>query len=1404
MVFARKHATLLAALNIQQQPSIEDLCFVQESLDRSNEGQLNDSDLHVAIAALEISTSLGYDPTELHIPDTTSTLRRLSEIVHGDRNVRGDISTFNFTHPRVSEHLIQQLEIEKSFERAIRLDINIEDGDEDEYTQRESLTTVICDTLGRYPIESTFTEFLANADDAGATELSWTIDRCPVGPHKSESLLAPELEAFQGAALIAYNDGTFSDKDFSGFKEIGQGGKGDDATTTGMFGRGALSMYHFTDVPMIISGGYYLVLDPQQERLPRNRNYTRKAGVKISLATARRIAGDQLTPFDGLYGYDKSDNYFDGTIFRFPFRTLEIKTTLKDAAQHVDFRIAQTLLEDYFQTARVSLLFLHHVKNLECRIRGEDHPTWKVSAHCPEDSEDAVFRRVTIKSTKDGHRTETDIWQVGTTDIEQSPAGVVKVGKSFSKITECGIAACLEQGVCESEQATKLNDEKMPPIALFKGPFKRFDQRIFCKLPTNSVSQLPVSFHASFAITGDRKTIAFEGHSENATWNRWLLADCLPTFYLDFLKNLSPSLGDDVFRFWPSKSNTGSSITLSDTVALGFWEKVMDNDHIQDQFYPAANLDTPAAIQGANDLRRTKLRKTRRLHSVLPLSTAHFDFLPEAVSDKLGPIFAVLQVNRVRPPRRLWKTLKHAACDLQFTELNSDFLAKLLQQEANSKHVEAFCARLANVKEKAETMAMLLEVLVPVVEGLDLTPLHVLNGCRVLPKPSLDAPLGLLTLHPSAGSEWHLVATEEEQELFSFACDSMVNTKLLSPKGTYTSRRSRDLIGEITKAPFNVCKLEIGNVGPLLARPESPYALSKSSDNRDKWTPKLWAYVNQSFREMKRVQEAVTDAAPVTVEYLLYKAKIWDAAVYRYTKGERWQYITPREFGTGPCIVEPKDRQQQKLCALIPDLICLDSSCVPYLLSEQELDLDQSSSFQRFLNALQKIGQVNGVKIESYLTNVLSFEAKETLRGLFTTFLSGFRRLEDVPYKSMLLALPIWPRIKRAECSHLSAHLAAKEAWFFKQKGMFMPWMKGLGQFVDPTVVENAESQLEKLGVKLITAGKFWKHVEEDVPSQIVGETPMQNHLRLIQYLAKHGIKPSISIAPNCNGALRKASDLYDHDDEIFQSAFRDEEVTRFLHSKFRDLRSYWVSLGLRARPATKIMSSDVFIQCALALDRRYKPQSSNQIFVRDARVVSDYLRYDQPAFGDWSISTWDQISKVRMFEIQNNVSHHRRYRQDQMRQIAQSNTHCALVDAGRMDDIRILWSQVKFLKSGPAPSVLGKLPGGGSPPIEMVYKHLHFLITKHSDVTQRELQEYLKDIQACYNHLQDNADSAKSLDGIREAQIWFNFDTTQVDIVPKAIVEASLTSAKLLCLNTPCEGVINSFRASMANRDTS
>ena len=256
--FASKHSELISALGVRAEPSIQDLQNVQAAIRSSNGAQLNSAGLSSIIALLEVATQLGFDTRHLLVPDTTAVLRDLADVVYGERITTGKMAEFNFAHPALSPDLLKRLGVEKTDQRALRLEIEIEDEDEDEYVPREKLSTIICDTLRRYPIDATFNEFLANADDAGAKQIWWTVDPCEGGSFASQSLLSPELKSTQGASLMVFNDSgkltgacvrllwtdfppVFTEKDFAGFKEIGQGGKGDDATTTGMFGRGALS-----------------------------------------------------------------------------------------------------------------------------------------------------------------------------------------------------------------------------------------------------------------------------------------------------------------------------------------------------------------------------------------------------------------------------------------------------------------------------------------------------------------------------------------------------------------------------------------------------------------------------------------------------------------------------------------------------------------------------------------------------------------------------------------------------------------------------------------------------------------------------------------------------------------------------------------------------------------------------------------------------------------------------------------------------------------------------------------------------------------------------------------------------------------------------------------------------------
>jgi len=105
--------------------------------------------------------------------------------------------------------------------------------------------TLIRNTLRQYDPKQFFTEFIANASDAGAKRFSILVDDHE-GP--TEHLLSEELAVFQKASLVIYNDGIFSKKDFTGILQPGIGGKRGRTGVIGHFGLGALSMFHFTEV----------------------------------------------------------------------------------------------------------------------------------------------------------------------------------------------------------------------------------------------------------------------------------------------------------------------------------------------------------------------------------------------------------------------------------------------------------------------------------------------------------------------------------------------------------------------------------------------------------------------------------------------------------------------------------------------------------------------------------------------------------------------------------------------------------------------------------------------------------------------------------------------------------------------------------------------------------------------------------------------------------------------------------------------------------------------------------------------------------------------------------------------------------------------------------------------------
>ena len=255
---------------------------------------LETNELDVVIKILRrIQWSDNIDSIQLRVPSTDGRLYSIDEF-----SPSKDV----FAHPRLPEAFAFKYQIPRVHDDAAFLQHLSERDVFEDYCQEEQITTRIANTLKEYSLATSFNEFIANAEDCGsATQVSWYLDAEDIR-FPSNNLFSEELSAWQTPSLYVYNNGVFSEEDFKAFINTGAGSKADDSSKIGRHGLGSLTMYHFTDIPSMISGNYFVIFDPSRRYLPLHQG-RRRAGMRIPLSLIKTRHKDHLVPFTGIGGY---------------------------------------------------------------------------------------------------------------------------------------------------------------------------------------------------------------------------------------------------------------------------------------------------------------------------------------------------------------------------------------------------------------------------------------------------------------------------------------------------------------------------------------------------------------------------------------------------------------------------------------------------------------------------------------------------------------------------------------------------------------------------------------------------------------------------------------------------------------------------------------------------------------------------------------------------------------------------------------------------------------------------------------------------------------------------------------------------------------------------------------------
>ena len=477
--------------------------------------------------------------------------------------------------------------------------------------QYEPITTRIRNILREYKDGiGIFKELIQNADDAGATTVRFLVDW---RKGQTDSLFCPEMAECQGPALWAYNNAVFSDEDFENINKLAGETKVEDISKIGRFGLGFNAVYHLTDVPSFISREHLVVFDPNIHHLQRHIKDRSRPGIHINLAEKPNSLTryhDQFQLYNGVFGCNTAQTlrgfYYEGTLFRFPFRTAAQARTSDISKTAYGNDRTQAIVSDLCECASTLLIFSQYVKEVEVyELYESSQPDQMRSVLSVNKPAVEAFRQqginnvepfikqcskwweqyrefqmpcteypfgcelVTIITTKEpselnrsNHKCTCDqTWLVVSASGTDSSLAIARSPEGRARgFLPCGGAAFVthtatRQGSREPDVASNLSGE------------------LFCFLPLSIPTGLPVHVNGYFAIMSNRveiwKRTTMRNQPIEVEWNEALMEDALAKAYIMLLEIMKERINNvqhyEFHSLWPN----------NDIVDMQSWEKLV-------------------------------------------------------------------------------------------------------------------------------------------------------------------------------------------------------------------------------------------------------------------------------------------------------------------------------------------------------------------------------------------------------------------------------------------------------------------------------------------------------------------------------------------------------------------------------------------------------------------------------------------------------------------------------------------------------------------------------------------------------------------------------------------------------------------------------------------------------------
>ncbi|XP_064634737.1 sacsin-like [Lineus longissimus] len=461
------------------------------------------------------------------------------------RNTVGN-QKFRYLHPDIPFQVAQALGVRSDRENVLsRLGTPLGQP----FGQKEPLTTRIKSILQNYPCdEGVLKELLQNADDAGATELRFILDK---RQHREERVFDENWKLLQGPALCVYNNMPFTEKDLGGICSLGQGSKSSDPTKTGQYGIGFNSVYHLTDVPSFLTDGEEIgrtfgILDPN----------CRYAPGACQENPGRCFQEDDFetvhTDFTDVFsGYLESHLELKGaTLFRLPLRSQKMSETSKISTKVVTIDFAEKLLRLFEAELFQNLLFVNSVRTISLESLGQVHEKkYSVRVQILKSDEQKLreFNKYVKKVSDELHNDRLTLENVEYREVTY----IVRMEDSKGQVQIWSVCQCIGfREKCEIPnvvaQAVAAKDLALLPrggaALLLDSNFQVKGRQVFCflPLPSREDTKLPVHINGHFALDSARRTLWDDGRScpgYKSMWNSFMMEKIVAQAYVSLLMN---------------------------------------------------------------------------------------------------------------------------------------------------------------------------------------------------------------------------------------------------------------------------------------------------------------------------------------------------------------------------------------------------------------------------------------------------------------------------------------------------------------------------------------------------------------------------------------------------------------------------------------------------------------------------------------------------------------------------------------------------------------------------------------------------------------------------------------------------------------------------------------------------